>query len=143
MAGHHPAALLPHGGPRESGRNVAHVKAGEAHRRGVEPRRCRFGVDAVHQHARCRTVNRRPESNRRRLIQITINCRPVPGRGGADGNALSRSQLSCQLDDACSTQRIRLAPIVLPEGAHRLPALRRRSDLLVAVERIEPSRARV
>jgi len=53
MAGHHPAALLPHGGPRESGRNIAR-DAGEAHRRGVEPRRFRFGVEAVHQHARCK-----------------------------------------------------------------------------------------
>lgn len=29
------------------------MKAGEAHRRGFEPRRIRFGVEAVHQHARC------------------------------------------------------------------------------------------
>ena len=46
-------------------------------------------------------------------------------------------------EQACSTQRIGLAPIVLPEGADRLPALRTRSDLVVAVERIELSRARV
>jgi hypothetical protein len=68
----------------------------------------------VHQHVRCK-VNRRPESNRRSLIQISINNRPVTGRGGADANALARSQLSL--------------------------ASRRR--LFVAVERIELSRARV
>ena len=63
------------------------------------------------------TVNRRPESNRHRLIQITINYRPEPGRGDADGNAFARSQPSCHLDDACSCNGSDLHQSYCPRGS--------------------------
>ena len=92
-------------------------EVGAAHRQGFEPCRIRFGVEAVLQHARCmcgrvievrvgslqeithyvrpaENVNRRPESNRRSLSQISINSRPAIGRGGVDADALARNQLS-------------------------------------------------
>ena len=137
------------------------MKAGEAHRRGFEPRRIRFGVEAVHQHARCiggrvthAAVYLRGNATQsaRRNCEQAAGVEPAqadpdnhqqsarnPGKVAPTGMRLHASAV-LPLDDTCSTQRIGLAPILLPEGAHQLLALRRRSDLLVAVERIELSR---
>lgn len=88
-------------------------------------------------------VNRRPDSNRHERPQISLERRPAPRAIVPTQNVLPRNRRpAVRRHLFAAMDRIRTVPS-RRASSPRPEALRRRSDLLVAVDGIEPSRARV